>query len=527
MPSKSQAEVLQSLLSAKTDKLYGLQDIGTSRSWDYSLPTIGSQRSFTDRLNFKSDESFFNIFEKDVNNGLPYRILHDAGVFEEENDLSLFGGCILDIILKRHDSIKDFDLRLVGDAYMNDESKCIAKAKEFVASIFSTLLRENKEIDEQSEVAKNEGRNTYVRKCDLQEITVSRSRSTVTIHVPSFSNYMNCVFQLTFVPVNNVKEMLALCQPHCSRLAIEDGAVVLDHMARYCIESTCVVLDTSSFVNYYCGDAEDDDEQARRVTSGCTLAGQLKRYIKYYEEKGFDIILPELDMAKLPRRNLEFDVVEVLALPSMTVVYDDVDKNQIMTTRLDLSKDLKKNISSSGLVGAYDSSPAPNVGEAIHYNIRCLVNDVYDSFKYVAKGERWDHVFDFAPSLTPRSIRKSYETVIEDLESGIVPVYRVTGYFSETMPDEVVEKLIALPLRNGICQKGRLPKAFILDRYQLKQLVEKEISSLVKKLEGLREILESKGLNKLITSYPENVSTQKEVFDAIYGSNGLSSKEDD
>lgn len=281
------------------------------------------------------------------------------------------------------------------------------------------------------------------------------------------------------------------------------------------------MLDTESLVNYYSGDSEDDAEQAK--TSGRTLASQMSRFIKYYQDKGFEIILPELDMTKVPKRNLDYNVEEVLALPSMTVVYDSVDKNQIMATRLDLSKDLKKWVTESGLIGGYDSSPAPNVGEAAHYNIRCLVNEVYDSFKHVARGERWDHVFDFVPLLTPRMVLKSFETVMEDLESGSIPVDTVAGDFSVTSPSEVIDKLMAQPLRESICRKGILPREFTVDHDDLKELAEKEISSLLDLIEGLRHTLQRKGLHRLITPFPESVSTVHEVYNAIYGPSGIKS----
>jgi hypothetical protein len=331
------------------------------------------------------------------------------------------------------------------------------------------------------------------------------------------------IFQLTFAPARTVQEMLGACQPQCTRLAIKDGAVVLDHWALFSIESTAIVLDTSSMVNFYCGDAEDEDEQAKRACSGRLVAGQFARFIKYHSEKGFDIILPELDMDKVPQRNLKFDVVEVLPLPCMTVVYDEVDNNQIMTTQLVLPKNHKTN--NLGLIGDYDSNPTPLVGDAIHHNIRCLVNEVYDSFKYVSTGERWDHVFNFTPSLTPRMVKKSYETVIEDLEAGTIPIHRLTGYFSATRPDEVVEKLISEPLREGICKRGVLPRPFVLDDDVLKELVDKEVSQLVGQIENLEGTLIGKGLDKLVTNFSENVSTHDQVFDAIYGSYG--NKRDD
>lgn len=523
MTMTSQADKLISLLNTQEDKLYGLQDIGTTRSWDYTLPTIGEHRRFTNRLNFKSDESFFGIL-KDVNHGLPYQILEHAGVFKKDNDIVLFGGCLLDIVLGRHRSIRDFDLCLVGEEFMDDEAKCINVAKDFVSGIFQFFSIQNEKVDQLIAKDKEEGKqkNDYQgQKCDLQEIVVSRARSTVSVHIPSFGNKAKCIFQLTFSPARTVQKMLRKCQPHCTRLAIKDGVVVLDHLARFSIESTAIVLDTSSLINFYIGDIGDEEEQARRVTSGLTFAGQFARYIAYSQEKGFDIILPQLDMSKVPRRNLEYDVEEVLPLPCMTVVYDGVDNNHIMSTQLDLPKNLAGKTPDCGLIGSYDSSTMPDLGDSIHHNIRCLVNEVYDSFKYVAKGERWEHIFDFVPSLTPRMVKKSYETVLSNLQSGTIQIDRLTGYFSVTQPDEVVEKLFAKPLRNNICRKGALPKPFALDANVLNELVGMEVSRLIEKIESLRETMVGRGLDEIVYRFPENVSTKEEAFEAIYGSSGI------
>jgi hypothetical protein len=315
--------------------------------------------------------------------------------------------------------------------------------------------------------------------------------------------------------------MLGKCHPHCTRLAIKDGVVVLDHLARFSIESTAIVLDNSSLVNFYVGDSGDEDEQAKRVSSGLTIAGQFARYIGYAREKGFDIILPKLDMSKVPRRNLEYGVNEVLPLPCLTVVYHGVDNSLIKTSQLDLAKNLARKTTECGLIGSYDSTPTPNVGDSIHHNIRCLVNEVYDSFKYVAKGERWEHTFDFVPSLTPRMVKKSYETVLNDLQSDTIEIDRLTGYFSVTQPDEVVEKLFAEPLRKNICRKGALPKPFALDADVLNELVGMEVSRLIEKIESLRETMVGRGLDKLVYRFPENVSTKEETFEAIYGSSGI------
>ena len=342
------------------------------------------------------------------------------------------------------------------------------------------------------------------------------------MYIPRCGDMKECVFQLTFAPVNSVKDMLANCQPHCTRLAIKDGTVVLDQMARFCLESTCNILDTSTLVNYSRDDVEKEDGgEEKYANSGRTVTSQIARFIKYYQDKGFDIILPELDIKTAPQRNLEYDVNEVLVLPSMIIVYDEIKGNTLMASKLSLPKKLRGVVAGTVPIGEYDSSPLENVGEAIHFNIRCLVNGVYDSFKYVAKGERYEHVFDFVPLLTPRMLNKSYETVTDSLREGSIPINRLTGYFSTTPPDQVIEKLIAEPLRNEVCHDGKLPKTFTLDEELLKELVNKEIATLLVKIEGLREAMKSKGLDKLVTQYPRNVSTADELYDALYGAHGI------
>ena len=490
--STTEAEKLKQLLQTPPGHhplpLRSLKDIGTTRTWDYSLPTISKHRRFLARHNFASDESFLEILEKDVGKGLPYRILKHVGVFDNHNNnnnnnnsIVLFGGCLLDIIFQCEHNIKDFDLRLVGEEFMQNETLCVQTARAFVASIFDFFIQENKKIG--MYIGRHLDDDTKESKYRLADIIVSRRRSTVTIQLPNNIG----VFQLTFAPARNIQEMLAKCQPHCTRIAIRNGAVVLDEMARYCIESTCIVLDTASFVHYYIEKEKEDEEEDKNDaidndnTGGRTLASQMVRYIKYFSEKGFDIILPDLDMEKVPRRNLQYNVCEVLALPSLTVVYDDIKGNIIMAQRLELPPYLASKTQSGTPIGEYDAEPTTNVGtnvgEAVHFNLRCLVHDVYDSFKYVAQGERYEEVFDFVPSLTPRMVDKSYETVTDSLMMGTIPISKITGYFSVTPPHEVVQELIAMPLKR-LVQSGKLPQSFVLDEKMLETLVHKETESL-------------------------------------------------
>lgn len=100
--------------------------------------------------------------------------MDNAQVFDANNDVVLFGGCLLDIVLNRQYCINDFDLRIVEEGYLNDEARCVAKAKEFVSSIFEYLKKENQSIDERIACAKNDRRewddHQEMVKCNLQDI---------------------------------------------------------------------------------------------------------------------------------------------------------------------------------------------------------------------------------------------------------------------------------------------------------------------------------------------------------------------
>lgn len=192
---------------------------------------------------------------------------------------------------------------------------------------------------------------------------------------------------------------------------MKDNVVVLDAAAKYTLESLCVVLDTDGFKKFYCPEATTDKS-----------VKHISRAIKHFK-KGFDIILPKLDMEKLPVRNLEFDQNEVLDLPQMTFIFDSHEDNKIMAGDVKLAKTSHR--IQSGWNG-YDAETTFDAAKFIHHNIRCLVGGVYDDFYFWAEGEVLDPIFDYAPLLTERMIDKAYETLKKNaLSSGSVNVNKV------------------------------------------------------------------------------------------------------
>lgn len=230
-------------------------------------------------------------------------------------------------------------------------------------------------------------------------------------------------------------------------------------------------------------------------------------------------------------RDLKVKLSDVLDLPYLTVVYDAVSNNKIMVTHLQATGadvSIVRNGYSDEESVNNDVHKSLDVGQGIHHNIRCLVNDVYDKFVFVAVGEDYANVlFDPIPQVTTRMIDKSYETVYDTLVNAETSMMdTIMGYFQTKPPDSVVEQLFAQPLRQGSAKTGSnktkqgLPKAFKLDYIQLKVLIEKEKKSLIEtKLVDLpvkvREIC-NKGMFPT-TDVSQAIPAEAELLRAIYG----------
>ncbi|KAL3907113.1 MAG: hypothetical protein SGARI_003698 [Bacillariaceae sp.] len=239
----------------------------------------------------------------------------------------------------------------------------------------------------------------------------------------------------------------------------------MDAAAKYCLESLCVVLDTDSFKHTSC-----DDESASQ--NGRPISVDLDRVLKYYDRKGFDIILPGLDISKLPNRNLEFGIPEALNLPKLTVIYDGFQGKKIFVRGVRLSSN-----SQPKQIFGYDAAPQEfDAAKFIHHNVRCLVAEVYDQFYFFAEGEAFVDVFDYAPQLTNRMVDKVYELV-----------------------------------------KKNFAEAFQLDEEVIDMAMDKEKDALERKLVWIRDVLVEKGLDNIVMDWPTNASSDGEILEALYG----------
>ena len=208
---------------------YSLSDLRTFRAWDFSWPTLTRPRRFTGRHNYASDAAFFNTIQNH-NHGVSHDLLNAVGAFDYDNEVVLHGGALTDLVTQREDEIKDWDLRLVGEKYVDSNEACVEAAKQFVDKVYSWIRHENDRIQTRIQIKDSKYKND--EPFDFQKVITSRSKSTLTIVVPGRRStagwIQETVLQFTFAPYKTVHELLEHSTPHCTRLAVKDYKVILD-----------------------------------------------------------------------------------------------------------------------------------------------------------------------------------------------------------------------------------------------------------------------------------------------------------
>lgn len=117
-------EVKQLIASRHSStKLYGLEDIPRERTWNYELPTFTAGKRFLDRHHDWSDEDFSTAFYE------KFPLLKSV----DTSDLAVIGGCVFDFLTKRQNSIKDIDIFVIGEKYV-DKNNFLKEQRSFLTT---------------------------------------------------------------------------------------------------------------------------------------------------------------------------------------------------------------------------------------------------------------------------------------------------------------------------------------------------------------------------------------------------------
>lgn len=436
--------LIQAKAEGKLDTLYTLSDIATTREWNYELPTLTQKGRFTFRQSWNSSDEFqatlfgaFPIFRHiDLSN------------------IAMMGGAVFSLLHSENfhsHSVKDIDLFLCGDIFTEEGSDeaIVARAESFIDGVFSYLEYAAKEQAHQNSKAAGlpirrisrrdhifdrdrersrsrdrspifpvppgvgrSGRNPAAQDPEseyksiytslVNQFSATRNGSVITFNIPLVS----CPVQLVLAPNTSLQRLLQRVDLDCTAIAWYNNTLCFNAFSKFCYENACFIV-------------------------GNMKGRQFEDRILKYFNKGMDVILPYLDLTKIPSKNLKYGIQEVIDLNQMAVVYSEVAGCKIYTSDIIPTVPLGSSNEEEEEQGNNDSGAGPSVvragytatrsmnrknnGTIIHENIIHLNHGRRECFQYYGEGKFIKDVLLSIPKMTDRMITNTFETVKDRL----------------------------------------------------------------------------------------------------------------
>jgi len=355
--------------------------------------------------------------------------------------LAVFGGSLTDLLLTNNPS--DIDIAFFCDGEdLEQQGEALAnRVKKFVDDIMEWMRNENKRI-----LQKIEDGNTHYNKemmYDLKTssyLLVTRYRNCYTIKLPC------CSVPIQIIHSKNLDTLLNGIDLDATRMAFYKNELVMAENCKNAIESLAFKVDTTNASENY-----------------------LERVAKYFG-KGFDLIFPDLDIKKLPKRMLDFGMSEMLDLPYLNITFNKIEGNKIMGYNLEPSKKCVELEEGQNKL-CYGTA---NVGSLIHNNIQNLARKEFSKFTFIGEGELYHQAFNKNVTITERMLTNTYETAKNKIwNSSSLNMTEAETYLPFKPIEEIVQALI-----NDFV-KLRSDKKRVFDGIEYDKFVEKQLKELI------------------------------------------------
>lgn len=350
----------------QTDDLWLLKDIDFKRDWDYVYPTLYADSSLALKNSLIQDIKNFEVLFNKKYGPVLSRLNYD--------NILIAGGAITSLLLQRNWD-NDIDIFIYGLT----EEEANYKVEEIIQNIYDSYL-DFKSAQIQAEHKKDVPNQDIRGEIGANEVMNNiRNRHCISIQ---FNN--GAKIQIILRLYNTLSEILHGFDLGSCAMGYDGKQVYFTSLGKFAYEYLANVIDPS-----------------RRSTT------YEKRLLKYYE-RGFNIILPLLDMTKLPRDYLEYRLVEVCFLPYFTFSYKDVRDNKIY---LDKMLKLGTNLKYDSDYQAQDLSDY----EIFYLNLRTLVahGGAKDFYHYSPRMNL--DILNQPPYLQPSFIIDFYDKIADKL----------------------------------------------------------------------------------------------------------------
>ena len=273
---------------------------------------------------------------------------------------------------------KDIDLFFVPEPECKEPGKALAeRCKEFVKEVYTWINQSNAKVKEFKEKGKSQNSHKIFK---IDDLVITRHKGTYTIHLPC------CPIPIQISLCKSIPQLFSQVDIAPTQIAYFNKQIMISEEAKFALENMSFYVDFSNKNSKY-----------------------LARILKYFD-KGFDIILPDLALEKLDRRNLKFSRAEVLDLPFLTVVYSAINGNKISVDSIEIPTNFSCDESPASIAQYSANANRMNFGVIIHKNIQHLIRGRYSEFTYHGAGELFGTVFECDLDITERMIYNTYET---------------------------------------------------------------------------------------------------------------------
>lgn len=391
--------------------LYKLPDISQVRLYNYDKPTL-TDGNFTDRVAWQESSTFWKAF------------LQSFPIFEyiDLEGIAIFGGAIVDLMLKRNCS-RDVDLAFICDR--SDNGNALAeRVEKIVNDIVLWILskqRAQKEQREQEHEKNNKCSN--IRGATLTEYTIDNLLVTryKDVYEIRFQPFLPVPIQISIV--DSLDTLLSDIDIGCTAICYFGKEILMQERAKTELENLAITVDTQrQSTNYF------------------------DRLVRYHQ-KGFDIILSDLDISLLPKRNLQFEGgVEIIQLPFLLFFCNKLIGNKIFISDLRISN-LSENVNTlySDASCMYDWASGQRTSEIstiIHDNLCKIANDDTDNLTYFGEGENFRVAFKPDILLTERQVINTYDTLSKKIyNDGSINLSLLDKYFPHKNMEDILKEV--------------------------------------------------------------------------------------
>lgn len=342
--------------------LFTFDDLNRREVWDYQLPTLTV--SEPNKLVNNMDD-----FRKKFRELLPFSVPMDNILFA--------GGSVSRALCRESYGSNDVDIFLYG---ISD----IQEANERVDQLMQDLIEKYREY---VTTGKDNDKKKTLDKCNY-EYKCIRNANCITMVFEQ--NYNKVIVQIILRLYKSISEILHGFDLGSCAVGYDEDRVYFTSLSKFSFEYSCNLVDTT-----------------RRSTTF------EKRLLKYFR-RNFEIVFPYLNVDKLPKKNIKYDIPEVCEMPGLVFSYRKINGNQLSFDRI-LYPDV------DACNGDYDID---NLDEykLPHINMRILAreskkNKDYNSELYFYTENPDDNVVKLKPFLSRRLIINAYDNMIDDIET--------------------------------------------------------------------------------------------------------------